>query len=125
MVWKAFALAALAVAVAGCAGYGGGSTVSNQPGHFSLSAGGAQSGSDSYDWQNPGTAARVSYSVGGAGSLSLTIADAAGHQVYSDTLSGSGGSSGTRTTQTGAPGTWRISVSWSGAGGATLSVDEA
>jgi hypothetical protein len=114
------ALLALALLLAGCTG---GGTVSNQPGHFSLSGGGAESGTRSYTWQNPGAAANVMWSGGGTGTVGVTIKDASGTQVFAQSYGGSGGTTGSERTSTGTPGAWSITVTWNAAGGGTLTVD--
>lgn len=128
MAWHVAAAALLlAASLAGCttdnsAGMGGGKSVSNNPGSFSYSAGGVLSASDSYDWQNPSATARVSFSAGGTGTVSITIQDAAGKQVFTRSFSGSGGSSDNVPTSPGLPGMWKIRISTQGAGGFSLSV---
>jgi hypothetical protein len=116
-------VAVLALLVAGCTGGGSGATVSNQPGHFSYSVGGARSGTDTYSWQNPSASARVQFSGGGTGSVMIKITDSAGRETYSNTFAGSGGTSTGGPTMSGVPGTWTIVVSVNGAGGFTLQVD--
>lgn len=115
-------MAALSLLLAGCMG-GGGQTVTNNPGHFGYSSGGVQSGTQQYRWENPSTSAQVQFSGGGTGTVAVKIADAAGREVYSNAFGGTGGSTGGGPTSTGAPGSWTITLSISGAGGFTLNVD--
>lgn len=118
-----FALAALALLLAGCTG--GGSTVSNTPDHFAFSTGGAQTATESFDWQNGGTQARITFNGGGAGSVSITIHDSAGRQVYSKTYSGAGGTTDSGMSSTGTPGSWRVLLDYNVSGGFQLNVDRA
>lgn len=118
----------LAASLAGCTGQestggpAGGKSVSNNPGSFSYSAGGALSATDDYTWQNPSPTARVSFNAGGSGSVSVTIQDSAGKQVFSRSFSGSGGTSDNLPTSPGVPGAWRIHITAQGAGGFSLNV---
>lgn len=135
MAWHAAAaVLLLAAALAGCtydssgansgasAGPGGGKSVSNNPGSFTYSVGGAFSGTDTYTWKNPSATARISFSAGGSGSVSVLVQDSAGKTVYSKSFSGSGGSSSDQRSSPGVPGDWAIRITTSGAGGFSLSV---
>lgn len=115
-----FALLATAL-LAGCAAGGG---LSNQPDHFSYGGGAAgKSTTEVYEWQNSGTAAQVSWGGGGTGSLTLTIHDAAGKEVFQRGLA-SGGVH--ERTASGQAGTWRITLAFGGYnGGMGLNVDKA
>jgi hypothetical protein len=67
------------------------------------------SGTTSYSWQNTGTAAAVDHSsVVSEGLGSLVVKDANGTEVYSGALS----DSGSLVTQTGASGTWTVTISY-------------
>lgn len=68
-----------------------------------------------YIWRNEGTVANVNQSPSNlSGSVSLTILDAAGTQVYSRSLA----DNGTFTTSVGKPGDWIVSIRFSQASGA-------
>jgi hypothetical protein len=107
------ALLALALLLAGCTG---GSTVTNDPGSFHYSGGGAsKTGTEEFTWQNPNATAQVKWSGGGDGAFTLTLLDAAKAEVFQRRYSGSGDS--TETTGPGAPGGWTVRMAFEGYSG--------
>lgn len=110
-----------ALLLAGCSA---GGSVSNNPDHFAYGGGAAgKSTTEVYEWGNSGTAAQVSWGGGGTGTLTLTIQDAAGKQVFRRDL-GTGGVH--ERTLDGQPGTWRITLGFGNYnGGMGLNIDKA
>ncbi len=67
-----------------------------------------------YDWQNTGTTANINQATTiSAGTITLTVLDANGTQVYSRSLA----DNGTYSTSAGVAGRWKIRVTFSGASG--------
>jgi hypothetical protein len=120
------ALLVLAAALAGCTGVTGGREVTTTPDHFQYKGGGVINGTEEFAWENSKSKATVTYQGGGTGSLTLTLLDAAGKQVYQKGVRGTGGQTFTDTTAEGQPGTWTIRVHFEGvSGGMDLRVDAA
>jgi len=69
-------------------------------------------GSWDYAWHNTGTVAKITHAsdAGAAGAATVTIRDAAGTQVYSESFATSGE---VMTSPAGLAGTWTISVTFS------------
>jgi len=122
----------MATFLAGCAGcsgsqgaYGGSvgqQGVCNQQDHFSYGVQGVKSGSESYTWQNGGNAASVQWGGQGSGSFTVSITDAAGKSVFSQSFNG-GQQGAQQTTASGQSGAWRIDLSFSsfsGQGGLSI-----
>ncbi len=116
--------AAVALVIAGCMagaectagqGAGGQQGVCNATDSFAY--GGQvsdRSGTETYTWENTQDTARVSWGgQAGSGSVTITIEDADGRQVYRQTFSGGQGGS-SETTDAGEPGEWTIRVSFTG-----------
>lgn len=116
--------AAIALVIAGCMagaectagqGAGGQQGVCNATDSFAY--GGQvsdRSGTETYTWETTQDEARVSWGGQGAsGSVTITIEDADGRQVYQETFSEGQGSS-SDTTDAGEAGEWTIRVSFSG-----------
>lgn len=118
---RALVLLLPALLLAGCSA---GGSVTNEADHFRY--GGATTGKSTtevYDWPNSGAAAQVSWGGGGSGTLTLTIHDAAGTEVFRRDL-GTGGLH--ERTAAGQPGTWRVTIGFGGySGGMGLNIDRA
>ena len=88
---------------------GGQSGVSNQPGSFTYGGqAAAKTAKEVFLWENPSSAAQVTYGgQSGVGTLTMTIQDHCGVEMYKREVSGASqsGSAG-ETTQTGTEGTW-------------------
>ena len=88
---------------------GGQSGVSNQPGAFSYGGqAAAKTAKEVFLWENPSLAAQVTYGgQSGVGTLTMTIQDHCGVEVYKRESSGASqtGAAG-EATQTGTEGTW-------------------
>jgi len=90
--------------------------IRNNPDSFEFQVTGVQNGSATflYTWQNSGPRATVDQSSSLAGgSVTLTIKDAAGNLVYSNSL----GQNGTFLTAVGSPGAWTIQLDFVNASG--------
>ena len=90
--------------------------ISNQTDNFQLQATNVANVTQTlqYAWQNTGTSANVNQAtVLTAGAATLTILDANGQQVYTNSLT----ANGTFQTSTGTAGTWTIRVVLSGVSG--------
>ncbi|HET6403491.1 MAG TPA: hypothetical protein VFH78_02495 [Candidatus Thermoplasmatota archaeon] len=88
---------------------GGQSGVSNEPGSFTYGGqAAAKTAKEVFLWENPSSAARVTWGgQAGAGSLTLTLQDHCGKEVYRGAVAGATQQSGvTETTGSGEPGTW-------------------
>lgn len=94
---------------------GGQSGVCNVEGSFAY--GGqvsGESGTETYEWENPQSQAEVAWGgQGSSGSVTVTILDARGDEVYRSTFSG-GQSGASETTRSGQPGAWTIRVTFEG-----------
>ena len=91
--------------------------VTNLTDSFAMQLTGVQNGSASlpYSWQNTGTAATVDRSSAiTGGTVTLTLRDATGTQVYSGPLNGQ---SGSVATGTGTAGNWTVLVDFTDATG--------
>ena len=99
---------------AGCSGsqgMGGQSGVCNSTDHFSYGAqGGPFTKTESWSWENTQERAQISWGSQGSGSIRLTVKDADGKTVFSDSWSGSGQSGASDVTSAGEPGTWTITA---------------
>ncbi|HEX6791368.1 MAG TPA: hypothetical protein VF247_08675 [Candidatus Krumholzibacteria bacterium] len=81
---------------------------------FQITAVDNHTGSLNYYWKNTGTQADINQSCAvGAGTVTLTLLDGSGTQVYSQTLS----QNGTFASATGTSGTWRVRVTMTGTSG--------
>lgn len=81
---------------------------------FQITAVDNHTGALTYWWQNTGTQADINQSCAVAsGTVTLTLLDGSGTQVYSKTLS----ENGTFASASGASGTWRVRVSMTGTSG--------
>jgi len=90
--------------------------ISNVPDNFSYQTSNVRgySGAYTYSWTNSGTGASVNQATTvTAGSITLTIKDANGTQVYARSLA----DNGTFSTTTGVAGTWSLRLVYSGASG--------
>lgn len=88
---------------------GGQSGVSNQPGSFNYGGqAAAKTATEVFLWENPSTAAQVTFGgQSGVGSLTITIQDHCGVEVYRQGSGGASQSSGAiQPTKTGTAGTW-------------------
>lgn len=110
------AVAAVApVILAGC--MGGAVDCDISTGSYDCSFGGSGNIDRSDSWENPNTRAEVSLDLGGSGSITVTILDDDGSQVYQESVSGSGGLSRSGQTDSGSPGDWTVEISGEYAGG--------
>jgi hypothetical protein len=90
--------------------------IRNNPDSFEFQVTGVQNGSAtfSYTWQNSGPRATIDQSSSLlGGSVTITIKDAAGNLVYSNSL----GLNGTFLTAVGSPGAWTIQLDFINASG--------
>lgn len=108
---RAFSILALAFLLAGCAGQ---SAVSNQTNNFSYAGQAANWDEvETYTWTNTIGTAHVSWGGQVAeGSISVTIKDAAGKQVFSRGLSGQSQEGFSGDSSAGAPGDWTIKLTF-------------
>lgn len=115
-------LGILVVASALLAGCAGATSCSNGAGSYACSFGGGGQISRSDTWSNPSGGASVQFQVGGSSNLNLAIQDASGHTVLAKSVSGSGGTNDQWTTARGTPGTWRVDIQGSYAGGLHITI---
>ncbi|HSN91985.1 MAG TPA: hypothetical protein VLS93_12215 [Anaeromyxobacteraceae bacterium] len=118
-------LAALLLSLAAACGGGGGSNplnpvnqpeIVNATNDFQFQVTGVSDGTGSftYDWVNTGTAAKVDRTSDvSTGSVGLTLRDASGAVVFTDSATASVPWSGSATTGTGTAGSWTIQVDFS------------
>ena len=105
-------------ALAGCTfsqgsipgGYGQQGAV-NERDHFQYGLQGTKSGQEGHTWQMTGSVAVVRWGAQGSGSLTVTISDADGKQVFKGTFSG-GQSGGEQRTSPGRAGAWTIHLAF-------------
>lgn len=109
------------VLLAGCAGAQNCNTTET----YNCQFGGSGQIDRSDTWDNPGSRAEVRVQMGGTGDITVTVADAAGQQVFSESYSGSGGQQQTSTTQSGQPGDWTVRIRGTYAGGLQVTVQSA
>lgn len=102
--------------LSGCFGAGSWSCSSLQD-TFRCSFGGAGSGERAETWKNSGSKALYSISLGGTGSVTVTVKDAAGETVLAKPISGTGGQDSSGETETGTPGNWEVRIKASGLAG--------
>ncbi len=107
-VWL-LALAMLATALSGCSGAEQ-LVVQNNPGNFQMAGQVAgKSGSVSYTWDNPSNTAMVQWGgQSGSGAFTLSVRDAAGKTVYTNTISGASQGGSQQDTSSGKAGAWQI-----------------
>lgn len=109
VMWKRIPLMLVTVAALVTAGCTNGD-------YYSYSTGGSNPGDVSDTFSVSSGEARASFSVGGAGSATVTIKDADGKQLLRESFSGSGGNAKSQTLS-GAAGTWSIAIdfdNWNG-----------
>lgn len=124
--WLAVLMAG-SLGLSGCVGAGcsasnstsGQEAVCNETGSFSFSTNaGMTSDTKTYTWQNPKTKADVHWTTNlGLGSVSLTLKDSTGKQVFTKSFSGSGQQASSQSTAEGEAGAWTIVVKLTGASG--------
>lgn len=108
------------VVLAGCAGA---QNCEITPGEYQCQFGGGGDIDRTDTWRNDATQAEVKVQMGGTGDLTVTIDDADGTQVFSETFTGSGGQQTTKTTSSGTPGEWTVHIDGSYRGGLQVTID--
>lgn len=105
------AVLSIALMMSGCAGQ---SAVSNQTNNFSYAGQAAnQSDTESFTWKNTIGSANVDWGGQAAqGSLTLTIQDSVGKQVFKRTLGGTSQEGFSGPTSAGTPGDWKIHINF-------------
>lgn len=129
---RAVRLGAILVAstvLAGCAAFGGGCSIAqgsfsdgqgqegacNETNSFAYGYQGQGEGvSETFTWENTEGQADVNWGAQGQGSVSVTIQDADGTVVFSDTFQGQGQGGTSESTDPGATGDWTIEIESSG-----------
>jgi hypothetical protein len=107
------ALVATTALLSGCVSSG----VTNSRNAFSYGGQMAsKGGTESYAWQNDGSAAQITWGGQGTGTVTVTLRDSAGTQVYQGTFgNGQGGTAAT--SGRGLPGTWHVDLGFTGFSG--------
>lgn len=95
---------------------GGQQGVCNETNSFSYGFQGGGDASDTFTWENTEGQAEIVWGAQGSGSVTVTIHDADGEQVFQEAFSGQG-QSGSAQSASGEPGDWTIEVDASGFGG--------
>lgn len=95
---------------------GGQQAVCNQTNSFSYGFQDGGEASDTFTWENTEGQAEITWGAQGSGSVTVTLLDADGDQVFQDTFSGQG-QQGSAQSASGEPGEWTIEVEASGFGG--------
>ncbi len=119
------AILVASVVLAGCMGFGAGCSIEqgsfsdgqgqegacNETNSFAYGyQGQSESVSETFTWENTEGQAEVNWGAQGQGSVSVTIQDADGTTVFSDTFEGQGQGGTSKSTDSGATGDWTIRI---------------